>query len=248
MTWPVPGRASALASRDAGDRPQGTATPRAQLRFTDIGGHRFACFATNAKGGQLADLELRHRRRARCEDRIRAAKDTGPRNLPFHGFTQNQIRGNGVRAAGLDPDVRPARPGPALGTQMAAAAPVQRGRAHRLHRQAPAAAHRNTLAMGQPHHRSDPPASGPHPGRTTPATQEGEPRDYGTPPARRDSRAATLTSHQKTAASVSIKPQQQDHERSRLVRSCAELVGLRVESVSLFVGRGHGDLIAVYGD
>jgi len=75
---------------------------------------------------------------------------------------------NGVRAAGLDPDARPARPGPALGTQTAAAAPVQRRRAHRLHRQAPAAAHRNTLTMGQPHHRSDPPASGPHPRLTSP--------------------------------------------------------------------------------
>ncbi|MDX6345974.1 MAG: hypothetical protein QOF84_764, partial [Streptomyces sp.] len=41
----------------------------AQLRFTDIDGNRLTCFATNTKGGQLADLELRHRRRARCEDR-----------------------------------------------------------------------------------------------------------------------------------------------------------------------------------
>jgi hypothetical protein len=65
--------------------------PGAQLRFTDLGGHRFTCFATSTKGGQLADLELRHRRRARCEDRIRAAKDTGLRNLPLHGFAQNQI-------------------------------------------------------------------------------------------------------------------------------------------------------------
>jgi hypothetical protein len=65
--------------------------PGAQLRFTDIGGHRFTCFATSTKGGQLADLELRHRRRARCEDRIRCAKDTGLRNLPLHGFTQNQL-------------------------------------------------------------------------------------------------------------------------------------------------------------
>jgi Transposase DDE domain group 1 len=65
--------------------------PGAQLRFTDIDGHRFTCFATDAKSGQLADLELRHRRRARCEDRIRAAKDTGLRNLPLHGFGQNQI-------------------------------------------------------------------------------------------------------------------------------------------------------------
>ena len=65
--------------------------PGAQLRFTDLGGHRFTAFATSTKGGQLADLELRHRRRARCEDRIRCAKDTGLRNLPLQGFDQNQI-------------------------------------------------------------------------------------------------------------------------------------------------------------
>jgi Transposase DDE domain group 1 len=65
--------------------------PGAQLRFTDIGGHRFTCFATSTRSGQLADLELRHRLRARCEDRIRAAKDTGLRNLPLHGYAQNQI-------------------------------------------------------------------------------------------------------------------------------------------------------------
>jgi Transposase DDE domain group 1 len=65
--------------------------PGAQLRFSDIDGHRFTAFATSTKGGQVADLELRHRRRARCEDRIRCAKDTGLRNLPLHGFDQNQI-------------------------------------------------------------------------------------------------------------------------------------------------------------
>jgi hypothetical protein len=65
--------------------------PGAQLRFTDIDGHRLTCFATDARTGQLADLELRHRRRARCEDRIRNAKDTGLRNLPLHGYDQNQL-------------------------------------------------------------------------------------------------------------------------------------------------------------
>jgi hypothetical protein len=65
--------------------------PGAQLRFTDIDGHRFTAFATSTQGGQLAGLELRHRRRARCEDRIRCAKDTGLRNLPLHGFAQNQV-------------------------------------------------------------------------------------------------------------------------------------------------------------
>jgi hypothetical protein len=59
--------------------------PGAQLRITDANGHRLTAFATNtAPGGpgrQLADLELRHRRRARAEDRIRCAKDTGLTNL-----------------------------------------------------------------------------------------------------------------------------------------------------------------------
>ena len=66
--------------------------PGAQLRFTDIDGTGSLRFATDASRGQLADLELRHRRRARCEDRIRNAKDTGLRNLlPLHGFAQNQL-------------------------------------------------------------------------------------------------------------------------------------------------------------
>lgn len=65
--------------------------PGAQLRSTDIDGHRFTCFVTNTQQGQLADLDLRHRRRARAEDRIRCAKDTGLRNLPLHDFNQNQI-------------------------------------------------------------------------------------------------------------------------------------------------------------
>jgi hypothetical protein len=36
-------------------------------------------------------LELQHRRRARCEGRIRYAKDTSLRNLLLHGYAQNQI-------------------------------------------------------------------------------------------------------------------------------------------------------------
>ena len=65
--------------------------PGAQLRITDVDGHRVTAFATNTARGQLADLELRHRRRARAEDRIRTAKDTGLTNLPLHDFTQNQL-------------------------------------------------------------------------------------------------------------------------------------------------------------
>jgi hypothetical protein len=67
--------------------------PGAQLRLTDHNGWRITCFATNTKGPgwTLAALELRHRQRARCEDRIRALKDTGLRNLPFNGYAQNRI-------------------------------------------------------------------------------------------------------------------------------------------------------------
>ena len=65
--------------------------PGAQLRLTDIDGLRVTAFATNTARGQLPDLELRHRRRARAEDRIRTAKDTGLTNLPLHDFAQNRI-------------------------------------------------------------------------------------------------------------------------------------------------------------
>ncbi len=81
-TWPAGMRVIVRA-----ERPH----PGAQLRFTDVDGNRLTAFVTNTVGGQLADLELRHRHRARCEDRIRNAKDTGLRNLPLTAFAQNQI-------------------------------------------------------------------------------------------------------------------------------------------------------------
>jgi hypothetical protein len=43
---------------------------------------------TRAALAQLPDLELRHRRRARAEDRIKCAKDT---DLPLHSFDANPI-------------------------------------------------------------------------------------------------------------------------------------------------------------
>jgi hypothetical protein len=67
--------------------------PGAQLRFTDSDGHRVTGFLTDtadgAIPGQLAGLELRHRQHARVEDRIRGAKATGLRNLPFNAFHAN---------------------------------------------------------------------------------------------------------------------------------------------------------------
>jgi hypothetical protein len=69
--------------------------PGAQLRFDDVDGMRITAFATNTPpggpGSQLPQLELRHRRRARVEDRIRCAKDTGLNAFPLQGFDQNRI-------------------------------------------------------------------------------------------------------------------------------------------------------------
>lgn len=73
--------------------------PGAQLRLTDHNGWRITTFATNTTiataenphGWGVAELEVRHRQRARAEDRIRCLKDTGLSNLPFHGFDQNRI-------------------------------------------------------------------------------------------------------------------------------------------------------------
>ncbi|MGW2317461.1 IS1380 family transposase [Streptomyces sp. NPDC001680] len=64
--------------------------PGAQLRFTDADGMRLTAFATNTQDAPIAALELRHRRRARAEDRIRAARATGLTNLPLDS-AQNQI-------------------------------------------------------------------------------------------------------------------------------------------------------------
>jgi hypothetical protein len=65
--------------------------PGAQLRITDADGMRITCFATNTADRPIAELELRHRLRARAEDRIRAARATGLRNLPLHHTAQNKV-------------------------------------------------------------------------------------------------------------------------------------------------------------
>jgi len=67
------------------------AHPGAQLRFTDHDGHRFQVFLTDQADPDLARLELRHRQRARVEDRIRAAKATGLQNLPFDRWRRNAV-------------------------------------------------------------------------------------------------------------------------------------------------------------
>lgn len=65
--------------------------PGAQSRLTDADGMRLTCFATNTTDRPIAQLELRHRLRARAEDRIRGARTTGLRNLPLHDTAQNKV-------------------------------------------------------------------------------------------------------------------------------------------------------------
>ncbi|MGH2814821.1 MAG: IS1380 family transposase, partial [Actinomycetota bacterium] len=81
-TWPAGTRA--ICRRE-------DAHPGAQLRFTDHNGHRFQVFVTDQPDPDLGTLELRHRQRARVEDRIRAAKATGLQNLPFDRWRRNAI-------------------------------------------------------------------------------------------------------------------------------------------------------------
>ena len=97
---PRPG--AEVAELDTLDRsgwPEGTRAicrredphPGAQLSFTDADGHRFQVFITDQPDSDVAILELRHRRRARIEDRIRCGKATGLRNLPFDLWRRNQV-------------------------------------------------------------------------------------------------------------------------------------------------------------
>jgi Transposase DDE domain group 1 len=66
------------------------AHPGAQLSFTDHDGHRFQVILTD-QPGEIAEIERRHRARARVEDHIRNDKDTGMRNLPFKDFEHNRV-------------------------------------------------------------------------------------------------------------------------------------------------------------
>jgi hypothetical protein len=65
--------------------------PGAQLTLMDWDGNRVTAFITNTRTGQLPDLELRHRQRAHCEDRVRCGKQVGLAKMPLQGFAQNRI-------------------------------------------------------------------------------------------------------------------------------------------------------------
>jgi hypothetical protein len=69
--------------------------PGAALTLFEVGdGWRYTAFITSTgKGkvpGAVAGLELRHRRHARVEDRIRQSKAAGLNNFPCRGFAENK--------------------------------------------------------------------------------------------------------------------------------------------------------------
>ena len=64
--------------------------PGAQLSFSDHDGHRFQAILTD-QPGETADIERRHRARARVEDRVRDDKDTGLAKFPFKQFELNEV-------------------------------------------------------------------------------------------------------------------------------------------------------------
>jgi hypothetical protein len=65
--------------------------PGAQLTLFDTAeGFRHQVFITDQTDVDIAGLEVRHRMRAHVENRIRAAKDTGLRNLPCEDFVRNE--------------------------------------------------------------------------------------------------------------------------------------------------------------
>ena len=62
--------------------------PGAQLRLWDHDGWRHQVVLTNSEG-DLVDLELRHRRHAEVENRIRNLKDCGLERMPFSALAAN---------------------------------------------------------------------------------------------------------------------------------------------------------------
>jgi hypothetical protein len=184
----------------------------------------FTAFAASTRTGQLADLELRHRRRARCEDRTlrqrhRPALPAAARIRPEPDLVPD--RRPRLRTARLDGNARPARYRTPLGTRAKQATAAIGHRADRRRQPPPPPAHRHPVAMGQRHHhRNQPPAS-----TRTRLTETRHPYDTeqlrarGTPPTRHDSRVTSEGPRPKRRRGRRPRPRTQDHERPRLVRA-----------------------------
>ena len=151
-----------LATGNAGDRPPGTSPPRrpaAHHRPPRLADHRVR---HQHPGGRLADLEVRHRLRARAEDRIRGLKDTGLTNLPLQAFAKNQIWLELVQLAAelltwtqlLAWHDQPARTWEPKRLRLRLLAVA--GTAHH-HRPPTHPAPLPTMALGRPHHQRPPP-------------------------------------------------------------------------------------------
>lgn len=93
-----------LVGGDAGDRAEGAPAPRRAAAAHRPHGMWISAFTTDTPRGRLPVLELSHRRRARCENRIRDAKAPpyaspssgrypiwGLMKLPLQSFAQNRI-------------------------------------------------------------------------------------------------------------------------------------------------------------
>ncbi|MDT7782761.1 MAG: hypothetical protein QOF58_1180, partial [Pseudonocardiales bacterium] len=148
--------------------------PGAQLRLTDADGHRITAFATNTRRGHLADLELRHRRRACCEDRIRCAKAPGCAACRCTTSRRTSFGAPSSLSPVSSPpgtDAGPARPpGPPLRTQTPPTPPTLDRRATGYHRRRTVLHLSRPRALGRPAHRGDHhPAGAPRP-RLNPAT------------------------------------------------------------------------------
>ena len=200
--------------------------PGAQLRITDADGLRITGFLTNtAHGGparQLADLELRHRRHARVEDRIRAAKDTGLRNLPFHDTDQNRIW---LAITALAQDLLAWCTRLALPATVAATSPNDCGcasrhrRTARAHRTPARPAHRLDLALGRDdHHRTHPTPRAPRPLTQPPIPTTGDLEHRQTTLSRQSPRSP-IDTRPRTSSSRVSRSQDGRYERSRLVGS-----------------------------
>ena len=136
--------------------------PGAQLRITDHRGWRITIFATNTIGGRLADLEVRHRLRARAEEPHPRPERHRPDQPAVAGVRQEpdlaRTRPARCRTAHLDPAAGLARPArPNLGTQTAAATATGRRRAADHYRPPTHPAPLAAMALGRSHHRRPPP-------------------------------------------------------------------------------------------
>lgn len=175
--------------------------PGAQLRITDDDGLRLTCFATNTTDMPIAALELRHRQRARTEDRIRAARATGLGNLPpaRHRAEPDLAGDRPARPgpAGLDADARSDRRNPQVGAPPSPVPPSLRRRPDRHDRPPPAPEVRTPLALDRRDHRRPGAArSSPAPRLSSqfPSLRAASPRPepWNPAPTRRDSRAISV--------------------------------------------------------